>query len=166
MADPQDSDSAILRGERAILQALARCHPMRLTLSQIGRLAGQSLKSSTFKQYVRNVLRRGLIEKSDHEYSLTPAGMSAADFVPQAPQTYHEKLEMWRSALLAGERAIFDYVLQCRPEYVHVDTISATTGQSLKSSSFKQYLRNLKRNGLFDSDGDHVRISQTLFTDR
>ena len=139
---------------------------MRLTLSQIGRLAGQSLKSSSFKQYVRNVLRRGLIEESDDEYSLTQAGMAAADFVPQSPQTYQEKLEMWRSALLAGERAIFDYVLQCRPEWVHVDTISAATGQSLKSSSFKQYLRNLKRNGLFDSDGDHVRISQTLFTDR
>jgi len=159
-----DDTSPLLRGERAILQALARCHPMRLTLSQIGRLSSQSLKSSSFKQYVRNVKRKWLIEESDNEYSLTPAGMAAAEFVPQSPQTSQEKIEMWRSALLAGERAIFDYVHQSGPEWVHVDTISAATGQSLKSSSYKQYLRNLKRNGLFDSNSDHVRVSQTLFT--
>jgi hypothetical protein len=68
--------SVLLRGERGIIEALGRSYPMRLTKSQIGRLAKQSLKSSSFKEYFRHMLRDGLIYETPTGFALTDAGMA------------------------------------------------------------------------------------------
>jgi len=154
----------LVRGQRAILQALARCHPMKLSLPQLGRLARQSLKSSSFKAYLADTKRAGLMAHDHDGYTLTDSGMAAIDFTPSLPQTSDERIAMWRNALIAGERAIFDYVLSASPrgEWVAQDNISAATGQSLKSSSFKAYLANLVRNRLFDKDTTFLRPAAWL----
>lgn len=160
------TDSELVAGERGILQALARCHPMRLTLSQIARLAStdrkpsQSMKSSSFQQYVRNLKRKQYIAKDHIGYYLTDAGMDKINFVPSAPQSPDEAIEMWRSSLIAGEREIYDYVLARRGETVLPEEISSATSQSLKSSSFQQYIRNLVRNSLLEKEGKWLRFNE------
>ena len=154
----------LVRGKLAILHALARCHPMKLSLPQLGRLAGQSLKSSSFKAYLADVRRSGFVSHDHDGYALTGSGMDAIDFTPTVSQTADEQIAMWRNALIAGERAIFDYVLQASPqgEWVALDDISAATGQSLKSSSFKSYLSNLVRNRLVEKSGNDYRPAAWL----
>lgn len=160
VAFPKDeSSNVIIRGERKILDALARCHPMRLKISQIGRISRQSLKSSSFKQYIRNLKSKKFIAEDHVGFCLTDAGMAAIDFYPQAPQTPEENISMWRESLIAGERNIFDIVMSSDGAGMSEDEISSQTGQSLKSSSFKQYLRNLMSNRLFVKQGGRYFIN-------
>lgn len=159
-----ESSNGIIRGERKILDALARCHPMRLKISQIGRISRQSLKSSSFKQYIRNLKSKKFIAEDHVGFCLTDAGMAAIDFYPQAPQTPEENVSMWRESLIAGERDIFDIVMSSDGAGMSEDEISLQTGQSLKSSSFKQYLRNLVNNRLFVKQGGSYFINNETIT--
>ncbi len=158
----QNGDASLVRGERDILQACGKCYPMRISMSQIGRLSARSVKSSSFQQYARNVIRKGFIDKDHVGHQLTDAGMTEINFVPSIPRGEHEIIEMWRNSLISGERDIFDFVFSQRGQWVEKIEISENTGKSIKSSSFEQYTRNLVRNKLFEKHGSAFRFDEQI----
>lgn len=149
------------KGQRAHLVALSEVYPLRVTKPQLARLAGhKSQKSSTFDQYLRRNKSAGYVVDHGSEFELTPAGAAAAGVtLRQVPPARQERIELFRRVLAGGERALFDAVLQGAATK---EALSAAAGYSYTSSTFDQYLRTLRRNGLIEVDGETIRLGEAV----
>lgn len=155
-------DHDLCAGERRMLEALWRSYPATLLLSQWGTLSAYSIKSSTFKVYARALKRKGFIALDGRQVEITEAGrdLFPAVAIPLSPG---ETLERWRRALVDGERKMLDALVEAGRSGLSISELGQQIGRSLSSSTFKVYLRKLKRNGLVEESGGILRASDTLF---
>lgn len=89
--------SQLRKGERRMLEVLARSHPARRSRAQIGTLAGFTPSGGTFRTYWGTLRRSGFAHLGE---------------APRAPLSRDETLAMWRSALRAGERSMLDVLVE------------------------------------------------------
>lgn len=158
-----DGGPSLVAGERKILETAAAAHPMKRTMAELATLSGFSIRSSTFKQYWRSLRRRGyLIEHSDG-VSVTPEGLARVGGVVPETKTHEEIVQMWRARLVRGEVAILDYAIRNYPNWISMEDLSREINLSLSSSSTKQYLRSLRRNGIIAIINDSIRATDLLF---
>jgi len=150
-------------GERRMLDTLVRHHPMKMTRSQLGTIAGFAARGGTFGTYFGTLKRRGLVVEDRDGLQLTSEGLREGGGTPARPQTTHEILETWRRALRAGERRMLDVLLEARPNRLTRAELGIRSGFESSGGTFGTYLGSLRRNGLVDVDGDQVRVSETLF---
>jgi len=161
-----NGESKLLAGERKMLEVLAQFHPGSRTVSQLGALAGYTPSGGTFQNYLRTLKRQALI-KENHDGSLicSEAGLAYfGDSLPEAPKTLAELLTMWRSKLLAGERAMLDVLVSSHPEAITLEKLGAETNFTHTGGTFQNYLRTLKRNALAqDTEKGWVKAADALF---
>ncbi len=163
---PAEDDVTLRAGERKMLQALAQRHPLRYTRAQLGTLSGFTPSGGTFNTYFGVLKRAGFIVEQGGEVSITDAGLAylGAD-VPPAPSTTAELQAMWRSRLRAGEARMLDVLVANYPNWVTRRQLGELSGFAESGGTFSTYLGVLRRNGLAEVDGEHVRASPTLFID-
>jgi len=145
------------------LEAVAFRHPAPARTAELSRFSGFSGKSSTFKLYLRNVRRYGLIAEQDGGWVLTEQGIEISGADTSAPATPDDLRAAWRECLVGGERAMFDFLVYNYPDAFTLEQLGEQTGYSPTSSTFKLYVRTLKRLGLVKFDGDLIRASGDLF---
>ena len=161
---PSEGDVNLRGGERRMLAALGRHHPMRVTRAQFGTLSGFAPRGGTFGTYLGVLKRHGFIQEDRGEVSITEAGLAylGAD-VPETPTTTEEMLAIWRGALRRGEREMLDELVRMYPESLTREELGDRTGYTASGGTFGTYLGVLRRNGLADVSGNEVRASDTLF---
>jgi hypothetical protein len=164
---PAEGELELRRGERRMLEVLARTHPARRTRAQLGTLAGFTPSGGTFGTYFGVLKRHGLIvEEADGSVSITEAGLALVGGAPAEPHTPEEVLETWRRALRSGERAMLDELVSVYPKGLSREELGQRTSFTHTGGTFGTYLGVLRRNGLAEIEGDEVRASETLFLAR
>lgn len=163
-AGSTDPDVQLRAGERRMLDTLAQRYPGRVTRAQLATLSKFSVRGGTFSTYFGTLKRAGYIEETNGETQITQAGLDyLGHAAPPPPQSTEEILEMWRSALRAGERKMLDELVAIYPAALTREELGARTGITSSGGTFGTYLGMLRRNGLIDVAGDQVRASETLF---
>lgn len=163
--DPPRSPSTNLRrGERRMLDVLARHTNFRVTRSQLGTLAGFSPRGGTFSTYLGVLKRSGYLTEASGILQITDGGMAALGIdAPLPPTTTEEVLDQWRSALRAGERRMLDELVTVYPRALSREELADRAGFEVSGGTFSTYLGVLRRNGLIEVNGGEVRASETLF---
>ncbi len=160
---PAEGEPDLRRGERRILEVLARSRPARRSRAQLGTLSGFTPSGGTFGTYWGVLRRYGLVDEGpDGLASITEAGLAAIGAAGDAPaQTREEIVETWRRALRAGERAMLDALLAA-PNGLSRDDLGERTGFAASGGTFGTYLGVLRRNGLAEVEGVLVRAGEVL----
>jgi len=111
-----DGLAPLRKGERELLETLARYAPLRLTRTQLLTLAGYSRKSGTMDGYLRNLSKRGLLAMTREAVTLTGAGFTCLGRTPPVvPQDPAATLALWRNALDPGPRRVLDALITVYP---------------------------------------------------
>ncbi len=152
----------IVGGALRMLQVLASRYPMTFTKSQLALLANMSPKSGTYGTYLSLLRSQGHIE-AGAEVSITQDGINYLGAEKPQPQTQEEVLDMWRSNLTGGARRMFDVLIDEYPRQVDKSELGERTDMSPNSGTFGTYLSLLRRNGLVEVAGIHVRANPNLF---
>jgi hypothetical protein len=161
--EEESDDVSLKAGARRILETYARHHPMKLTRSQLGTLAGFKITGGTFQTYFSKLKRHGFVEELGRESWITDEGFAHLGEIPPSPMTTEEIIERWRGVLKAGARAMLDVLIDCYPgEIARVDLATAVD-MTESGGTFQTYLATLRRNGLAEVNASDVRASDTLF---
>lgn len=161
--DGGESDTHLKAGARRILETYARHHPMKLTRSQLGTLAGFKITGGTFQTYFSQLKRLGFVEEQGRESWITDAGFDYLGEAPAAPMTTDEIRERWRTVLKAGARAMLDVLIDIYPDGIARPDLADAVEMTESGGTFQTYLATLRRNGLAEIEGQTVRASDTLF---
>ena len=159
---PTADKKPVVGGALRMLQVLASRYPMTFTKSQLALLANMSPKSGTYGTYLSLLRSQGLIEVGA-EVSITEEGINYLGAEKPQPQTQEEVLDMWRSNLTGGARRMFDVLVDEYPRQVDKAELGERTDMSYNSGTFGTYLSLLRRNGLVEVAGIHVRANPNLF---
>ena len=165
-ADPDaQADMTLLAGERKMLQVLAQFHPGARTKSQLGTLSGYSPSGGTFGTYLSSLRKKGLVQEGPLlDLTITEAGFAAmGGGVPEGPKNTDELLAMWRGKLLAGERKMFDVLVEVYPEHITREELGQRVGFAHLGGTFGTYLSTLRRNQLAVVAKDSVVAAAALF---
>lgn len=157
-----EGDVNLRAGERRILQVLAQHYPMHFSRNQLGTLSRFSPRGGTFGTYFGTLKRNGLIEENG-DVMITQAGLDYLGTDVPAPATTEEVINMWRSALRAGERKMLDYLVKIYPDSVSREELGVMTDFEHRGGTFGTYLGSLRRNGLIRVEGANVTASDSLF---
>ena len=161
-ADPDTVQ--VKAGARRMLEVLIRHYPMAMTRAQLGTLAKVKRTGGTFSDYFSKLRTSGFIEEdSAGLVSITQAGLDYMGEVPNEPVTVEEIRAMYRNALKAGARRMFDVLIEEKGNWITREELAERAGITMSGGTFSDYLSSLRTNGLADVQGGSVRASDTLF---
>jgi CRP-like cAMP-binding protein len=158
-----DQAGRLRKGERKMLEVLARHNEFRVTRAQLGTLAGYAPSGGTFTTYLGVLKRNGLATEEHGIVTITDQGLDHLGVEIPSPQTTQEVLAHWLSALRKGERSMLRILVEAYPGELTRETLAEMAGYEVSGGTFSTYLGVLRRNGLIVVDGDSVRASETLF---
>lgn len=166
-AQAADGEVSLRSGERRMLQTLAQRHQLKMTRAQLGTLAGFTPSGGTFSTYYGTLKRHGFLEENGNgEVRVSQAGVEfLGGDIPPAPSTTRELQDMWKRMVRAGEAKMLDELVAVYPDGLTREQLGERTEFTASGGTFSTYLGTLKRNGLVEVDGDHVKASATLFID-
>lgn len=163
-------DVKLRRGERRMLEVLVRRYPAKLTKAQLATLSGLTASGGTFTNYYGTLKRSEFIEEIiDGSGTVIYANRLGLDYcgeIPRTPQTTEEIVDMWRSALRAGERRLLDVLIDIHPKSISRSELAERTDLTASAGTFNTYLGTLRRNGLAEIQADQVKAGQALFLER
>ena len=110
VAEPRGSRLRL--GERKILEALARRHPLRWTRQQVAMLTGYAFKGGTFTTYIGVLRRLVLIEEYDDGLGVTDEGYREAGSPEPLPTDPAVVLALWNGRLRLGERTMLSLIVE------------------------------------------------------
>lgn len=164
MPADDELDDNLVRGERKILETLARRYPVGVTRTQLGTLSGYTASGGTFGKYYGRLKKLGFLVEAPKGILITHQGVDYLGIdEPRAPQSTEEVLAMWKDSLVAGERKMLDELVRIHPETISRDELGERTGYTASGGTFGKYLGTLKRNGLVEDESGELRASETLF---
>jgi hypothetical protein len=135
-----------------LLRTLAEREPMRLTVGQLGVLAGKSPRSSAFQAAMALLRKQGLVQGTG-TVTLTPEGRAQAGPVKRAPTTPREIQEGWLRVLPDYERTLLEPLLKHGDTSFPVKWLGEMANKSPSSSAFQAAMASLRRNGLVEGTG-------------
>ena len=162
-AEMHGSLEGLKSGAIRILGELASRHPLTLSKAQVGTLTGFTPSGGTFGTYVSELKRRGLIEISGKEVSVTDLGLDAAGEVPAAPTTHEEAMAIWRRNLKAGCYRMLEIIVSYGSPGIERDELAEVSGFTASGGTFGTYLGILRRNELISVQGSTVAAQEILF---
>lgn len=134
--------------------------------SVIAALAGYSVKSTSFKNPTSDLKRHGLLDYPDSQsLRLTEAGRGIAHPFP-APATTEELHRFIFARLTNPQARILKPLISAYPNKIDRDTLANLAGYSVKSTTFKNPLSDLKSFGFVGYPDAHSAIAlPILFID-
>jgi uncharacterized protein len=163
-ARPTATIPGLPAGAARMLLALARMHPVKLTRAQLAALARIKRSGGTFGTYLSLLRTGGLITDDGRLLAMTPAGLSACGMAGRRPVTGPQVLEMWRAALPAGARTMFDLLLQAAPGHLTRAELATGANLELGGGTFSTYLSTLRANGLALVNGEQVSATAEILS--
>lgn len=161
------SPETLKKGQRRMVVVLARRHPGRLTVPQLGALAGLSHTGGTFAGYLAELRRAGLIDGDDRDLGITPAGFAAIDAQPPAaPQSPAEALAMWQARLPSGTARVLDVLVTAYPAGLEREELAFRAGLAAGGGSFGSAVATLRRYALVERAGNLLRASSVVAATR
>lgn len=158
------SEVKLKAGARRLLETVARHHPMRMSQSQVGTLAGFKVTGGTFGTYKSILRREGLIDiDGEGMWTATEAGRIEAGVAGAEPMSVDEVLDRWRSVLKLGARTMLDVLIDNYPKALSRSELAGLVDMAESGGTFGTYLSTLRRNGLINVDGSMITASDTLF---
>lgn len=156
-----DSEEKLVAGERRMIEILSRLGSYSPTRTQLATLAGLSPGGGTTRNYFGKIKQLGFIEEKGDLVVLVKMPRGLAEF---KPLNSDEVVSMWKGKLIAGARRMLDVLLRLDGKSISLDALGAEAEVKYPSGSYRNYLGDLRRNGLAEMDGrDKIRISGTLF---
>lgn len=150
-------------GRQRLLSALAvRDRP--LSRFELGVFAVMSSGGGTFRTYLPQLLREGLItEDQQHRLYLTAEGGKAAD-ATVAPAPGAPLREAWARQLSSGGmQRLFDVLVAAYPQGLTRAELGEKAEMSHTGGTFRTYFPKLSRLGLVEDDRGQVRAVKELF---
>jgi hypothetical protein len=145
-----------------MLEALARRHPGRLTVPQLGALSRMSHKGGSFNAYFAELQRSGLIEGGD-DVGITEAGFAViGEELPAEPLSADEALAMWRDHLPSGTVRVLDALVAALPGELTREELAQRTGYAARGGAFGAAIGTLRKYALAEMDGPYVRASDVF----
>jgi hypothetical protein len=161
-AQPASDGRELRAGERRILQVLARWHPGRLTVPQLGALAKLSWRGGTFAGYLAALRERELVDVAG-DVGITEAGFWAiGSDVPAEPQSAAEVLAGWRERLSAGTVRVLDALVDAYPSELSREDLAERAGLTASGGTFGAAIGSLRRYGLAEVGKDGLRAGGVL----
>lgn len=119
------------------------------TRRQLGALAGYSPKSSTFANYVSSLRVRGYVNVDASSVAITDAGRKVLgkDGRPN-PITRAQLLDAWCEILGGRQAQMLRILVEQHPRDLTRSELAERSGLSPTSSTFANYVSELKTNGL------------------
>lgn len=154
-----------LDGRLRMLEVMARVHPVALTRRQLGSLAGYVATGRTFRDYLGDLRREGLVrDDSGDKVALTDAGAARATQrgFRFGPVTAAELQEMWLRVLGHGPAKMLGVLLARAGHWMPRTELAAKAGYEVAGRTFRDYLGVLRMNGLADEQQDSVRASSWI----
>jgi len=149
------TSAVLLAGERRMVGVLKAYSPRLLTKIQMCTLAGLSPSSGTTSNYVRKLVRLGVIKERGDKFELLNENAASED-VDVSRAGFRS---LWNKQLLAGERRILDLITQ----HVHMSRDELLEAAGLTNSgTVNNYFRRLRRCGLIEIEAGQVRQSNDL----
>jgi hypothetical protein len=150
-----------------MLQAMASLHPAWLTRAQVGTLSKVKHTGGTFGDYLSALRTAGAVEERGSgrsgELRISDHGWTVLGDEAPAPATTEELLAMWRDRLKRGARSMLDALVDAHPDWLAREDLADAAGIAVTGGTFGDYLSMLRRTGLIEEDGRHVRAAATLF---
>ncbi len=162
----QNHEVNLRKGERTLLEVLARCHPIRRTRSELGTLAGFAPSGGTFATYLSVLRKAGLIEEDNDGVFATDAGLEflGADR-PAMVMTSEAVQKMWMDRLRAGEAKMLEALLRVYPVAISREELAGIVDMEPTGGTFATYLSVLRRSKLIEDSGKGgvLKASPSLF---
>lgn len=155
-------------GARRILEALARCHPLRLTRAQVGMLSDLTHTGGSFMGHLGALKRRGALTEDGGDLGITPCGFATLGVAPPPrPPGGAELRAMYRAALPNDtQRRILDALIAAHPGRVSPEALAEAVGMTATGGAFQGHIGLLRRNDLAEKVGGSLVAGAALFPDR
>lgn len=153
------SNGTLPEGERDVLTAIAQFRG-GVDSNQLAVLTGY--KASTRRAYIARLRGKSLIDKQDKRVTITAEGLKALgpDFRPLP--TGRALRDHWKSELPAGEREIFQILIETYPSPVEFAAINERCG--FAASTRRAYIARMNAKRLIERvGGSSVRAAKELF---
>lgn len=154
------------KGPRRMLEALASRHPHPLTKAQLGILSGYAANGGTFRTYLPQLKRAGLVRDAEGGgLRLTPAG--EAEMLDSLGRVHDgaELRALWLESLDGGPRKMLEVLIAAYPVGLSRQELGERSGYAHGGGTFRTYLPKLKRLGLVSDDdlADCLIANRSLF---
>ena len=146
--------------EKRILRVLALRHPAKLTEAQWATLAGMKRTGGTWGTYKSRLRVAGHIMQDGPLYGVTPAALAMLGTDVPAPQTRAETLAMWSEAVGGGAGRMLETIAAAGS--LTRAALADKTGMTESGGTFGTYLSRLKRNGLIETEGKTIWLSDVF----
>lgn len=149
------------KGAHRMLDTLAKMAPLRLTKSQWGMNSGLKHTGGTWKTYLGELRRAGLVEETSTGFTLTEAGWDFLGKRP-SPMDAQQLQQHYLSILRPGAGRMLQACIDAYPNGLTRESLAATADFSASGGTFKTYLGELRRNGLVEQVNDQYRATELL----
>lgn len=156
----EPSSGGLSGPDEKFLVVLWRQSGAKTTRRQLGALAGYSPKSSTFANYVSSLRVRGFVSVDSGLVSITEAGTAALGRTSKAaPITREQLVESWCRMLGGRQAQMLRILVEQYPRDLTRSELAERAGLSPTSSTFANYVSELKTNGLAIVKGGVVKAN-------
>ena len=142
-------------GERRMLEALVKCHPMKLTKPQWGSMSKMTHTGGSFQTYVSKLRQYELFDEDGEEFFANENTFALLGEVPDAPQNSQEMVDMWKR-ILGGTPAKMIDVVQDHPNGLGRESLAGMVNMAVSGGSFSTYISKLKTNKLITVQGGDI----------
>lgn len=145
-----------------ILAGLAQRHPHPVTKTQLGLLADQSPKSSSFANNIYWLNARSYVVRSSGMIGLSESGRKLVGDVKPVKSSA-DLIAIFRSRLAPAKQRILDALVDAYPKGLDKERLATLSGQSATSSSYANNLYSLNALELIERVADGLRARDSLF---
>lgn len=158
------SEARLRTGERRIVEALARFHPMAMTAPQVGAFARLAHAGGTFSAYVTTLLGQGLIGRDGAgRLLITREGLDLLGANrPSRPTNAVEVVSLWRNRLPAGTVRLLEALASDPRRVWSREQLADQVGLTASGGTFGAGIGMLRNLDLADARGPTIRAGSAL----
>jgi hypothetical protein len=152
-------------GDRRMLEALVKCHPMKLTKAQWGSLSKMTHTGGSFQTYMSRLRQAGLFTEEGDLFLANENTFELLGAVPNTPRSNEEMIEMWKRILGGTPAKMIDYILEAHSEVGQAPTkaeVATAMGMTCGGGTFQTYVSRLRTNGLIKIQGAHIYLGEMM----
>ena len=152
---------AVPHGCAKPLAALVGAYPATMTMPQWATVAGYKRTGGTWQEYVRRLLRAGMVEKRGSDYAATELGARSTGPVELPPPAGPE-LARWWASKIHGTRKLVDALIPFYPSGLTIDQLADAVEMQAAGGSFQEYVRRLIRQNIAVKDDGTVYLTREV----
>lgn len=152
-------------GERRMLEALVKCHPMKITRAQWGSMAKMTHTGGSFQTYMSKLRQHVLFEEEGDLFYANDRTFELLGEVPDVPLNGVQMIEMWKRILGGTPAKMIDIIDDAHMGLVTPltkEALAEAVGMTASGGSFQTYISKLKTNKLITVKGDYIHRGEMM----